>query len=452
MTYAEAVARLLGLRRGEITGMAPGLERIEALLAALGHPESRYTLVQIGGTNGKGSAAAMLAGMLKAAGRRVGLYTSPHLVSFRERIRVNGAPIGEDAVADGVDALGTLIAREDATMFEAATALALDHFAHERVDIAVLEVGLGGRGDATTVGRPAVTVLTRIDLDHQAWLGPTIESIADAKAAIIRSGTAVVSAQRPEARAIIEARAAETGVPLLLEGRDLWVDARDAGVDGARIDCAGPGFRFTDLALPLPGVHQPGNALAAVTAAHVLGVGERAIREGLARTRWPGRLQIVRRDPWLVLDGAHNPDGARALAASLRGMFGGVGVRQVRGPEVQRASPPTITFVLGVYADKDARGIVEALRPLAARFVLTRAASERAADPAALAALVGPDTPLVVTASVAEALSVAAAAPGTPIVCVAGSLAVVGEALAHLHGTDKPCPIENGADSMDALS
>jgi len=439
MTYAEAVARLLGLRRGEITGMAPGLERIEALLAALGHPESRYTLVQVGGTNGKGSAAAMLAGILKAAGRRVGLYTSPHLVSFRERIRVNGAPIAEDAVADGVDALGTLIAREDATMFEAATALALDHFAHEGVEIAVLEVGLGGRGDATTVGRPAVTVLTRIDIDHERWLGSTIESIADAKAAIIRSGTAVVSAQRPEARAIIEARAAEAGVPLLLEGRDLRVEAREAGVDGARIDCTGPGFRFTDLALPLPGVHQPGNALAAVTAAHVLGVGEPAIRQGLARTRWPGRLSIVRRDPWLVLDGAHNPDGARALAASLRRMFNLEHVRRV-------------TFVLGVYADKDARGIIEALRPLAARFVLTRAAGERAADPAALATLVGPDTPLVVTASVAEALSVAAAPPATPIVCVAGSLAVVGEALSSLHGTDKPCPIENGADSMDALS
>src|SRR2546425_4107927 len=151
MTYAEAVSRLLGLRRGEITGMAPGLERIEALLDALGHPETRYVLAQVGGTNGKGSTAAMLASMVKAASRRVGLYTSPHLVSFRERIRVDGVPISEDAVADGVDALGTLIARVDATMFEAATALALDHFAHEGVEVAVLEVGLGGGGG----GRPA---------------------------------------------------------------------------------------------------------------------------------------------------------------------------------------------------------------------------------------------------------------------------------------------------------
>jgi dihydrofolate synthase/folylpolyglutamate synthase len=435
MTYAEAVDRLLGLRRGEITGMAPGLERIEALLDALGRPETRYVLAQIGGTNGKGSAAAMLASMLQAGGHRVGLYTSPHLVSFRERIRVNGAPIGEDAVVDGLDALGTQIARVDATMFEAATALALDHFAHEGVDIAVLEVGLGGRGDATTIGRPAVTVLTRIDFDHEMWLGRTIESIADAKAAIIRSGTAVSAAQRPEVRAILERRAAEAGVPLWIEGRDLHVDVRAADLHGQRIDCAGPGFSLDDLALPLLGAHQPSNALAAVAAARVLGVGEAAIRTGLARARWPGRLQIVRRDPYVILDGAHNPGGARALAASLRGLF----------------FEPRVTFVLGVYADKDIAGIVDALVPVAARFVVTRAASERAADPAALAAVVGDRAPVTVTASVGEALSVATAAPSTPIVCVAGSLAVVGEALQHLGRSDKPCPIENGADSIDSF-
>src|SRR5262249_26697294 len=365
MTYAGAVARLLGLRRGEITGMAPGLERIEALLEALGHPETRYVLAQVGGTNGKGSTAAMLASMLEAAGRRVGLYTSPHLVSFRERIRVNGAPISEDAVADGFDALSTQIARVDATMFESATALALDHFAHEGVDVAVLEVGLGGRGDATTVGRPAVTVLTRIDLDHEAWLGSTIASIADAKAAIIRSGSAISAAQLPDAREVIEQRAGATGVPLLVEGRDLHVRVRASSRLGQRVDCTGPDFQLSDLALPLLGVHQPSNALVAVAAARVLGVGDDAVRAGLARTRWPGRLQIVSRDPWIILDGAHNPNGARALAASLRALF---------------ESTP-ITFVVGVYADKDARGILDALVPLAARMILTRADSERAADP-----------------------------------------------------------------------
>src|SRR5688572_10523554 len=141
MTYAEAVGRLLALRGGELAGMRPGLERIEGLLGALGNPEKRYALVQVGGTNGKGSVSAMLAAILKASGRRVGLYTSPHLVSFRERIRVDGEPIDKDALVDGVEALGTLIARFDASMFEASTALALDHFAREAVDVAVLEVG-----------------------------------------------------------------------------------------------------------------------------------------------------------------------------------------------------------------------------------------------------------------------------------------------------------------------
>jgi dihydrofolate synthase / folylpolyglutamate synthase len=188
MTYAEAVARLLALRGGEHAGMRPGLERIEGLLGALGNPERRYTLVQVGGTNGKGSTAAMLAAMLKAQGRRVGLYTSPHLLTLRERIRVDGQAISEDALADGYDALATLIARFDATMFEATTALALDYFEGEGVEVAVLEVGLGGRLDSTTVGTPAVTVVTRIDLDHQAWLGDTLEAIAAEKAAIIRPG------------------------------------------------------------------------------------------------------------------------------------------------------------------------------------------------------------------------------------------------------------------------
>src|SRR5206468_10787889 len=167
VTYAEAVARLLALRGGEHAGMRPGLERIEALLAALGHPERRYRLAQVGGTNGEGSVSAILAAILKSAGHRVGLYTSPHLVSFRERIRVDGQPIAEDGVVDGVDALGTLIARFDATTFEATTALALDHFAREAVDVAVLEVGLGGRLAAPAVGAPGVAVVARTDRQQQ---------------------------------------------------------------------------------------------------------------------------------------------------------------------------------------------------------------------------------------------------------------------------------------------
>jgi dihydrofolate synthase/folylpolyglutamate synthase len=433
VTYAEAVARLQALRGGEHAGMRPGLERIEGLLDALGRPEQRYRLVQVAGTNGKGSVAAMLAAILKSAGHRVGLYTSPHLVSFRERIRVDGQAIAEDGVVDGVEALGTLIARFDATVFEATTALALDHFAREAVDVAVLEVGLGGRLDATTVGTPEVEVISRIDLDHQAILGSTLEAIAREKAAIIRSGVAVSAAQAPEAERVIVGRAAEVGVPLLLEGRDLSVSVERRGPDGQRVTCTGPGWSLRGIELAMPGSYQPSNALLAVAAARELGAGDAAIRDGLARAWWPGRFQVLRgARGFLVLDGAHNPAGARALATSLRDVFG----------------ETRVTFVLGILGDKDAAGIVAALAPLARRFILVAPPSARATAPDALRPLIPTSVDVVVAGSPAEGLEQAAAPADDGIVCVAGSLFLIGDVLRHLAGSDKPCSLEKGADSM----
>lgn len=436
MTYAEAVARLLALRGGEYTGMRPGLERIEALLDALGRPERAYTLVQVGGTNGKGSIAAMLAAMLRAQGRRVGLYTSPHLVNYRERIRVDGEAITEDAVVDGVEALGTQVARLDATVFEATTALALDHFARERVEVAVLEVGLGGRFDSTTVGRPAVAILGPIDFDHREFLGDTLTAIATEKAGIFRSGLAISAAQLPEAAAVVLDHADRAGLPLLLEGRDLAVTLRARGLAGQRIDCRGPGFVLDDLPLGLLGTYQPANALLAVTAAHALGVGESAIRTGLARTYWPARFEVRRRrGGWLVLDGAHNPAGARALAGSLAAYFG----------------EAPMTLVTGVLRDKDASGILGPLLARARRVVLTAFSSPRAVAPAELNSLLPPSLPAAVAPSVREALALAEADSHSPILCVAGSLALAGDALRHLDGGDKPCPVEKPAASMGPL-
>ena len=432
MTYAEAVARLQALRGGEHAGMRPGLERIEGLLDALGRPEQRYRLVQVAGTNGKGSVAAMLAAILKSAGHRVGLYTSPHLVSFRERIRVDGEAIAEDGVVDGVEALGTLIARFDATVFEATTALALDHFAQEEVDVAVLEVGLGGRLDATTVGTPEVEVISRIDLDHQAILGSTLEAIAGEKAAIIRGGIAVSAAQAPEAERVIVARAAAVGVPLLLEGRDLSVSVERRGPDGQRVTCVGPGWSLPGIELPMPASYQPSNALLATAGARELGAGDAAIRDGLARAWWPGRFQVLRgARGYLVLDGAHNPAGARALATSLRDVFG----------------QTPVTFVLGILADKDAAGIIAALVPLARRFILVAPSSARASAPDALRALIPAGVDVTVAGAPAEALE-RAAAPADGVICVAGSLFLIGDVLRHLAGSDKPCSLEKGADSM----
>ncbi|HJR02719.1 MAG TPA: folylpolyglutamate synthase/dihydrofolate synthase family protein [Methylomirabilota bacterium] len=394
--------------------MRPGLERIEAMLDAIGRPEQTFTIAQVGGTNGKGSISAMLAAILQAAGRHVGLYTSPHLAHYRERIRVDGRPISESDFVDGVDALGTLITRLDLTVFEAGTALALDHFCRERVDVAVLEVGLGGRLDATTVGKPRVVVLGPIDYDHQHELGDTLTLIAAEKAAIIRGGVAFSARQDPEAEAVIIRRAAEAGVPLSLEGRDLRVTPLGFTLEAQRLDLEGPGWRISDVACGLLGVYQPGNALLAAAAARELGADEGAIRAGLAGARWPGRFQIFRRDPLVVLDGAHNPAGARALAASLRAYFPG----------------RPVTFVIGVLADKDAGGILAALRPLAARVVLTAAANPRAAPPDALRALLPPGLRVDVARSPQDALAVATAADPRGIVCVAGSLSLIGDVLA----------------------
>jgi dihydrofolate synthase/folylpolyglutamate synthase len=439
MTYAEALSRLLALRGGEHAGMRPGLERIEMLLEALGNPERRYTLAQVGGTNGKGSTAAMLAAILKAAGRRVGLYTSPHLVSFRERIRVDGEAIAEDDVADGFDAIATLVARVDATMFEATAALALDHFAREAVEVAVLEVGLGGRLDATTVGVPAVSVIARIDLDHQEVLGGTLAAIAAEKAAIIRAGVAIAAAQAPEASAVLIDRAAATGVPLLLEGRDLSLRVRARDLAGQTLDLAGPGWRLDGARIPLLGTFQPSNALLAAAAARVLGVGPEAIRAGLARARWPGRFEVLRyRDRQVVLDGAHNPAGARALAASLAEWF---------------ADTP-LTLIFGALRDKDAAGMLAPLAARARRIILTASSSPRAAVPAELRAHLPPGSATVETAATpGEALALAERAPRTPVLCVAGSLSLVGDVLRVASGGgDKPCPIEKPADSMGSLS
>ncbi len=419
MTYREAVARITGLRGGEIAGMRPGLERIEALLEAIGNPERAMTLVQVAGTNGKGSVSAMLAAALSSSGRRVGLYTSPHLVDLRERIRLGGAPIPESDVVDGMEALGSLVARLDATMFETLTALALDYFAREGVEVAVLETGLGGRLDSTSVGRPAVEVITRIDLDHEAYLGSTLEAIAREKAAIIRSGVALSARQEPAVEAELARRAFERAVPLLVEGRDLAVRVRRATLEGQWLDFEGPGWRVDDVRCALLGVFQPENALLAAAAARALGASDAAIRDGLTGVRWPGRFQLIRAMPPVIVDGAHNPAGARALAASLAAYFPGR-----RG-----------TLVVGISADKNMAGILGALVPLAERVICTAADHPRAASPEALAALARPaagDLPVRVETAPfpPEALRLALSEPDTPMVCVAGSLFMIGEILA----------------------
>ena len=345
--------RLLGLARWERAGMRLGLDRIEALLAALDHPEAALRIVHIGGTNGKGSVAALTAAILRAAGLRTGLYTSPHLLDVTERVRIDGLAVPREVLARHAARIEPALETGAATFFEAMTAVALAAFREAGVDAAVLEVGLGGRWDATNVGQPLVSVVTRIDYDHQEFLGRRLEDIAGEKAGIIRGGTALSAAQAPEAMAVIEARCRAVGVPLLVEGRELAVETLASDLAGHRLRLRGPGCAYDDVRLALPGLFQPGNAVLAVGAVRAFadGVGPggpRGRRAGGLRGRpvagaLPGRSPARAGRPTLVLDGAHNPAGATALAASLRHHFAG----------------RRLALVLGVSADKDRAGILE---------------------------------------------------------------------------------------------
>ncbi len=389
-----------------LEGLSPlsmrfGLDRVERALDALGRPERAAPVLHVAGTNGKGSTCAMAAAALQAAGLRTGLYTSPHLTAFNERIQVDGAPIGDADLAAAVEAVRAACPWHEAgapedrlTYFEVATLAALVHLARARVDVAVVEVGLGGRLDATNAVRPAVTAVARIGLDHTQLLGDTVEAVAREKAGIFKPGVpAVIHAwQPPGVREVLAAEAARAGAPLTV----------------APAGWGGP--------LALLGPHQQGNAglaSAALRALRAAGVpvGEEAIARGLATARWPGRLERVGE---VLLDGAHNPDGAAALAQALAALHPG--------------RPAELVF--GVLGDKDHRGMLEALRPVVRRLHLVAPHSPRARAPgevAALAAALGLAADLHGGVGEAIACARAAAADGAPVV-VAGSLYLVGEA------------------------
>jgi dihydrofolate synthase/folylpolyglutamate synthase len=440
-----AEAYLRGLAR---FGWQLGLERIAALLAGLGHPERSVVAVQVVGTNGKGSTAAMLATVLAAAGYRTGLYTSPHLESYRERFVIleqcggKGSPglarlrrrmIPGRRLAELLEEVAA-IAREvgrgpagTPTEFEVLTAAAARWFSAERVDLAVLEAGLGGRLDATTALPAVLAVITHVDLDHTDRLGATLAEIAAEKAAIIRPGrTVVVAPQTAEAWAVVVRRAAERGAPLLPVGEatDLTAPARYAVEEVAWHHTSftyypPDGVPLRGIRTALLGRHQAANAAAAVTAALALrregfSVSEEAIRRGLAVVRWPGRLEVLRRRPLLVVDGAHNPDGLRRLVEAWRELAPG------RKPLV----------VCGFLQDKPVAEMVKILAELADEVIATRPASDRAAAPEEVA---GEFTRRGVAAVVAddpeEAARLALARPavqaGAPVLGC-GSLYLVG--------------------------
>ncbi len=431
MTYAEATAFLYGLRR---FGWRPGLATIRRLVALLGDPQTGVPCFHVGGTNGKGSTAAMLDAICRAAGCRTGLYTSPHLLSFTERIRVNGQPINEAEIVALTEELRALCAAHFApettttagerlphpTFFELTTAMAFRHFRRCAVDAAVIEVGLGGRLDATNVIEPRVAVITNIALEHEEYLGRTPAEIAAEKAGIVKSGIPVVTAARGDALAVIRERAAALRAPVIVvPGAYRW-EVRASTLDGQTFDLEGPRQRHEALQVALLGRHQVENAVLAVAAAEAAqerGVllDAAAIRRGLAEVAWPGRLQVLQDRPRIIVDGAHNPAGVETLASFL---------------EEQRTALGRLILVFGVLQDKDWATMLRRLAPLVDAILLTHPPTERGADPALLAPVVEGRAKVAVAPDVEEALTRAreAARPEDTIV-VAGSLYTVAAAL-----------------------
>lgn len=415
-------------------GIKPGLTRTLALLRALDDPHHSMRAFHVGGTNGKGSTAAMLAFMLASQGYRVGLYTSPHLVEFPERIQVNGQPIPAHRVrglTEKIRQVAETCLSEKPTFFEATTAMAFAYFAERAVDCAVVEVGLGGRFDATNVFTPLVSIITTIGLDHQEYLGNTVDAIAREKAGIIKQGAPVVAGRIGAGPlSVVRSTAADCEVPCVVLGQDF--DA--LGLLSGRFSYRGLRSRYDGLACPLPGRHQLDNAACALAALELAcekgaAVGEEAMREGLRTVRWPGRLECVGRRPDVWLDGAHNPHAAEALAAHLKILSA------QRGP----AAKGRLILVVGMMRDKDRRGVMAVLTaiPGVSHLIVTRAAHPRAADPEDLARdAAGLGVPVAVRSSVSEAFAYARTLAGPDdTVCVTGSLLVVGEVKAMLEGT-----------------
>ena len=421
MTYAEALTYLGAARR---FGMKLGLEPMQEAAQALGNPEQQLRFIHLAGTNGKGSTAAFCEACLRAAGFRVGLYTSPHLVSVRERIQVDRVPISEPDFAGGMDAVrGAIDGLENplSTFFELVTAVALRHFAREKVDWVVWETGLGGRLDATNIVRPEISIITNIGLDHQQYLGETLREIAVEKAGIIKPGVPVISAVgQGEAEEVIRETARAQGAPLTLVARDLILKDRGlrAGRQVAEIDAQ-------EFILGLIGSHQVENAACAVAVLRQPAlrkfVSDAALVQGLARTVWPGRFEVLSESPLRVLDGAHNPAGVRKLVETWRAFLASRGAAD--------SAVPRTHLVFASVLDKDVTEIAQLLRPLAGRVSLVRLVNERSADPAALAAHFA-GLPCQLHESVADLwLELEAASADEPVLFT-GSLFLAGEVLA----------------------
>ena len=425
-SYKEIIEYLYALQKH---GIKLALANSYRLMELMDNPGRKFRTAHVAGTNGKGSTSVYLAGMLMAAGFRVGLYTSPHLVSFTERIRINGTPITEARVVDLAQRVRNAYRRIPAiegsgemnpTFFEVTTAMAFTCFAEEGIDIAVIEVGMGGRLDATNVIRPLVSVITNIDIEHTEFLGDTLEQIAGEKAGIVKPGIPLVTGvTQPEAIRVIESAAEGQQARVFRLGKDFSADYAGRGSQQI-FDYHGIRTHYSGLRLQMLGRYQIDNACLALAAVECLKdahieIHENAVRYGLEQARWEGRMERVMQKPDIFLDGAHNPASAKKLAMLVKDLM----------PAYRR-----LILIIGILGDKDYRGIVGELAPLADRVVATKPQYSRALDVKVLAAEIGRLHTNVSTAeTVGEALSRAKnVASVDDLILVTGSLYVVGDA------------------------
>lgn len=370
MNYNEAIEYLKNLTK---FGFNFGLGRIEELMRRLGAPHHRLNIIHIGGTNGKGSSTAMTAAILSTAGYRTGTFTSPHLHVYNERYRINGEEISDEKIAGLITRLRPHLEQmvtegfEHPTEFEVSTAMAFLYFYEEKVDFLVLEVGLGGLIDSTNVAAPLVSVITNVAMDHMDYLGNTVEEIASVKAGIIKPCVPVVTAATGPALEVIRQRAQENSAGIFEIGRDTTFEILESSIRGEWFNLVTPRNTYNDMHISLIGAHQVINAATAVTAVELLAdrgfrIAGESVRAGLAAARWPARLEIVQEKPAVLLDGAHNYDGAVCLHEALTEIF-----------KYRR-----LILVLGMLGDKEREKVVAKLAPLAGAIVVTKPNSPRA--------------------------------------------------------------------------
>ncbi len=427
MNYLEALEWIHSIGR---FGIKPGLERMTKLMELLGNPHKKIKVLHIAGTNGKGSTAAFLSKILEEGGYRVGLYTSPYLDAFTNRMAINGKDIPEDRLVEIVNMIKPMVddisndsVLGQMTEFEVVTCIAFYYFADQAVDFVVLEVGLGGRLDATNVVEsPMVAVVTNIGLEHTEVLGDTIEKIAGEKAGIIKEGTPVVTAvPKLEALQVIQQKCQEMNAPLFNVRENVNIEKKSLSLDGQFFHYLNSqGLQLKDLFISLLGEHQIINASTAIAVIEVLQergfhIPEASIREGLKATRWAGRLEVMGKEPLLILDAAHNIDGVRSLKKALQ----------------EQVDYEKLVLVIGILGDKAVDDMLKEIIPLADKIIITKPDSPRAAEPETIADVAEKYTPhpIILEDSIPRAVKIALSlAEPKDLVVISGSLYTISEA------------------------